>query len=136
MTTKLIIDLIKTIGRVGNNGERFIELGHDIEYDFRYTHLVWSEEHGLQVCREKNKEVSHCSYRSCPDYIKEQIDDVVSDMYEHEASNYEVETTYKSGRKRSVIITALTEELMWKIYDSRFNASLIESSVIVDSWGL
>ena len=136
MTTKLIIDLIKTIGRVGDNGERFIELRPDIEDEFRYTHLVWGEERGLQVCRDKNKEVSYCSYRSCPYHIKEQIDEVVYDMYEHEASNFEVETTYKSGRKRSVIITALTEELMWKIYDSRFNTSLIKDSVIVDSWGL
>ena len=45
---------------------------------------------------------------------------------------YEVETTYKSGRIRSEFIAANNEDEMWADYDKHHNASLIESSVIVD----
>ena len=45
---------------------------------------------------------------------------------------YEVETTYKSGRIRSEFISANNEDEMWADYDKHHNASLIESSVIVD----
>lgn len=45
---------------------------------------------------------------------------------------YEVKTWYKSGKTRTMFIEAETEEQMWKYYDSRCNAKLIESSAIVD----
>lgn len=47
---------------------------------------------------------------------------------------YEVETTYKSGRKRTDFIGAENEITMWAYYDKHHNKKLIESSVIVDSW--
>lgn len=53
---------------------------------------------------------------------------------EEELYCFEVDTTYKSGRKRNEIITAENEENMWKIYDKHHNANLIESSTIVDTW--
>lgn len=49
-------------------------------------------------------------------------------------SCYEVETTYKSGRKRTDVISAENEKTMWAYYDKHHNKKLIESSVIVDSW--
>ena len=45
---------------------------------------------------------------------------------------FEVETTYKSGRIWNEFIAANNEEEMWADYDKHHNASLIESSVIVD----
>ncbi len=45
---------------------------------------------------------------------------------------FEVETKYKSGRIRSEIIAANNEEEMWADYDKHHNASLIESSAIID----
>ena len=45
---------------------------------------------------------------------------------------FEVETTYKSGRIRGEFIAANNEDEMWADYDKHHNASLIESSVIVD----
>lgn len=47
---------------------------------------------------------------------------------------FEVNTTYKSGRKRTDFITAANEESMWKWYDKHHNKKLIKSSAIVDSW--
>ena len=47
---------------------------------------------------------------------------------------FEVETTYKSDRKRTETIYALDETNMWAIYDKHHNRSLIESLVIVDAW--
>ena len=47
---------------------------------------------------------------------------------------FEVETTYKSGRKRSETIVSTNEENMWKWYDKHHNKKLIERSAIVDSW--
>jgi hypothetical protein len=47
---------------------------------------------------------------------------------------YEVETYYKSGRRRSDIIAASSEEKMWEIYDKHHNKDLVDGSVIVDAW--
>ena len=47
---------------------------------------------------------------------------------------FEVETTYKSGRKRSEIIVSTDEENMWKWYDKHHNKKLVKDSVIVDNW--
>lgn len=47
---------------------------------------------------------------------------------------YEVETFYKSGKKRTDIISANSEEEMWKYYDKHHNSEKIKSSVIVDVW--
>ena len=45
---------------------------------------------------------------------------------------FEVETTYKSGRVRSEIIAADSEEEMWDDYDKHHNAKLIESTMIIN----
>ena len=47
---------------------------------------------------------------------------------------FEVDTTYKSGRKRTETIVSENEETMWKWYDKHHNKELVESSVIVDAW--
>lgn len=47
---------------------------------------------------------------------------------------FEVETIYKSGRKRNEVIVSTSERSMWKYYDKHHNAKLIEDSMIVDSW--
>lgn len=47
---------------------------------------------------------------------------------------FEVETTYKSGRKRSEVIVSTSEKKMWKYYDKHHNKKLVKDSVIVDSW--
>jgi hypothetical protein len=47
---------------------------------------------------------------------------------------FEVETTYKSGRKRSEIIVSTSEKKMWKYYDKHHNKKLVKDSVIVDCW--
>ena len=47
---------------------------------------------------------------------------------------FEVETTYKSGKKRTEIIPADTETEMWQEYDRRHDNGKVASSVIVDSW--
>lgn len=53
-------------------------------------------------------------------------------IYEDGAYVFEVETEYKSGRKRTDFISANSEEEMWKIYDKSHNANLIEWSGIID----
>lgn len=55
-------------------------------------------------------------------------------MKEINPTMYEVETTYKSGRKRTDYITATSEAGMWDEYDKHHNKRLVENSVIVDSW--
>lgn len=47
---------------------------------------------------------------------------------------FEVETTYKSGKKRSEAIVSANEDSMWKWYDEHHNKKLVKDSVIVDSW--
>ena len=47
---------------------------------------------------------------------------------------FEVETNYKSGRKRNEVIISASERSMWKYYDKHHNAKLIKDSAIVDSW--
>ena len=47
---------------------------------------------------------------------------------------FEIDTTYKSGRKRNEIIVSKNEESMWKCYDKHHNKEKIQNSVIVDSW--
>lgn len=47
---------------------------------------------------------------------------------------FEVDTTYKSGKKRNETIISANEESMWKWYDKHHNKKLVESSAIVDSW--
>lgn len=47
---------------------------------------------------------------------------------------FEVETTYKSGRKRNEVVISANEESMWKWYDKHHNQNLIDDSVIVDCW--
>lgn len=60
--------------------------------------------------------------------------EIVEEPEEADYTCYEVETYYKSGRKRTDIITAINEEKMWEIYDRQHNASLIDNMAIVDSW--
>lgn len=47
---------------------------------------------------------------------------------------FEIDTLYKSGRKRNERILAENEESMWKEYDKHHNNDLIASSVIADAW--
>lgn len=47
---------------------------------------------------------------------------------------FEVETIYKSGRKRIEVIVSENEETMWKYYDKHHNNKLIDSSLITDTW--
>lgn len=53
---------------------------------------------------------------------------------EEELYCFEVETTYKSGRKRNEVIVSTNEENMWKYYDKHHNGKLIADSAIVDEW--
>lgn len=55
-------------------------------------------------------------------------------MSEKNLTCFEVETYYKSGRTRSEILSFATEEEMWSYYDKHHNASLIDSSAIIDAW--
>ena len=55
-------------------------------------------------------------------------------MSEMNLTCFEVETYYKSGRTRSEILSFATEEEMWSYYYKHHNASLIDSSAIVDAW--
>ena len=47
---------------------------------------------------------------------------------------FEIETIYKSGRKRNEVIVSSDEESMWKYYDKDHNKNLVDSSTIVDAW--
>ena len=47
---------------------------------------------------------------------------------------FEVDTTYKSGRKKNEIIVSTSEDKMWEYYDKHHNNTLIESCAVVDSW--
>ena len=49
---------------------------------------------------------------------------------------FEIETTYKCGRKRNEVIASANEESMWKYYDKHHNEEKIQNSVIVDSWAV
>lgn len=47
---------------------------------------------------------------------------------------FEVETTYKSGRRRTDYIKSDSEQNMWEEYDKHHKKDLVKDSVIVDSW--
>ena len=47
---------------------------------------------------------------------------------------FEVDTLYKSGRKRNEVIVSTSHRAMWRYYDKHHNKNLIESSAIVDEW--
>ena len=47
---------------------------------------------------------------------------------------FEVNTIYKSGRKKNEIIVSKNEESMWKYYDKHHNPSKIDSTTIYDVW--
>lgn len=51
-----------------------------------------------------------------------------------ELTCFEIETTYKSGRKRSEIIVAADTEKMWRYYDKHHNLSLVSECMLVDAW--
>ena len=55
-------------------------------------------------------------------------------IYKDGAYVYEVETTYKSMRVRTDLISADSEKEMWEIYDKHHDANKVKSSVIVDTW--
>ena len=57
-----------------------------------------------------------------------------TDTMKHSYYFYEVETTYKSGRKRTDVIKSDSEQNMWEEYDKHHNKQLIKDSVIVDCW--
>lgn len=61
--------------------------------------------------------------------IKKQINRIMNEAY-----CFEVETTYKSGRKVIDFIASENEEKMWAYYDKHHNKKLVEESVILDSW--
>ena len=54
---------------------------------------------------------------------------------EEELTCFEIETAYKSGRRKNEVIVSKDEESMWRYYDKHHNKSLVASSVIVDAWG-
>lgn len=47
---------------------------------------------------------------------------------------FEVNTIYKSGRKKNEIIVSKDEESMWKYYDKHHNLSKIDSTTLYDAW--
>ena len=48
---------------------------------------------------------------------------------------WEVETIYKSGRKKTDIIGGYaTEKEMWEEYDKHHNKELIKDSILHDAW--
>ena len=47
---------------------------------------------------------------------------------------FEVETLYKSGRKKSEVIVSKDENSMWRYYDKHHNSNLISDCGIVDAW--
>ena len=51
-----------------------------------------------------------------------------------ELTLFEVETIYKSGRRRTEVLEAKTEKEMWEYYDKHHNNDLVESTKIVDAW--
>lgn len=53
---------------------------------------------------------------------------------EQELFCFEIDTLYKSGRKRTDTIVSKSEVSMWKTYDKHHNRNKIEFSVIVDCW--
>lgn len=53
---------------------------------------------------------------------------------EENSTCFEIETTYKSGRKRTETIVSENEESMWKYYDKHHNKEIVKESVIVDAW--
>jgi hypothetical protein len=53
---------------------------------------------------------------------------------EEEMTIFEVDTAYKSGRKRTDMICAKTEDEMWLIYDKHHDKDKIEWCGICDSW--
>lgn len=53
---------------------------------------------------------------------------------ETELTCFEVETLYKSGRKRTEVIASESEEKMWEYYNKHYSPILIESAIITDVW--
>jgi len=53
---------------------------------------------------------------------------------EEELTIFEVDTIYKSGKHRTDMICAKTEEEMWVIYDKRHNKDKVDWCGICDSW--
>ena len=53
---------------------------------------------------------------------------------EEDLTCFEVETTYKSGCKRTETIVSKDEESMWKYYDKHHNKEIVKESVITDAW--
>lgn len=47
---------------------------------------------------------------------------------------FEVNTIYKSGRKKNEIIVSKNEETMWEYYDKHHNLSKIDSTTLYDAW--
>lgn len=47
---------------------------------------------------------------------------------------FEVETIYKSGRKRIETIISKDEDHLWRYYDKHHNKELVQSSTITDAW--
>ena len=47
---------------------------------------------------------------------------------------YKVQTTYKSGRRRTDVIKSDSKQNMWEEYDKHHNKQLIKDSVIADYW--
>ena len=54
--------------------------------------------------------------------------------FNKELTCFEVVTIYKSGRKRTDVITAKSEEEMWGIYDKHHNSSLAFECMVADVW--
>ena len=49
---------------------------------------------------------------------------------------FEVNTIYKSGRKKNEIIVSKDEESMWECYKKHHNLSKIDSTTLYDEWAV
>lgn len=47
---------------------------------------------------------------------------------------FEVETQYKSGRKRVEVVVSRDFESFWQYYYKHHNINLIETSTLLDTW--
>ena len=47
---------------------------------------------------------------------------------------FEIETTYKSGRKRNEVVVTENEESMWKWYRKHHDTSKVAKCMLIDGW--
>lgn len=80
-----------------------------------------------EACKEYIEAYEH--YEPIPEDDEDEDDDLSQDLV-----CFEVETKYKSGRKKTEVLTFKDEETMWAYYDKHHDKDLIEHSLIADAW--